>query len=78
MSDTLDPLYKRSKTDRKSKILYDLYYSQSNFLRIHNDDVHEAVEIIEKFADKMVRSESSDEEVTKKIVSVDHISLHML
>lgn len=73
VSDTLGPLYKRSKTDRRSKILYDVYYSQSNFLRIHNDDIHEAERIIEAFADEMVGAESSDEEIAAKIVSLEAI-----
>ena len=65
ISDVLNPLYEKRGSDRKSAVLYNIYYSQSGFLRIRDaEDQKEATNLIEKYAQDAVEQEWSDEVVT--------------
>jgi len=61
----LNPLYEKKGADRKAEVLYNIYYSQSSYLRITNTkDQMEAKELIEKYANDAVKHGWSDAIVT--------------
>ncbi len=70
ISKVVAPLYKKSKRDRRSKILYDVYYSQSSFLRLRPKDKEHVIKIIEQFAARAVKEKWNDVEVPEKSVSI--------
>jgi len=65
ISDVLNPLYEKRGSDRKAAVLYNIYSSQSGFLRIRDaEDRKEATALIDKYAQDAVEQEWSDEVVT--------------
>ena len=81
--DVLEPLSLRKDDDKEAMILYDLYHTQANILRVPESDRKQIHELFQKFADDALTEEWSEEKMnTHKqeviIPTVSRIAFHQI
>jgi len=63
----LEPLNKKRDVDETASILYDLYHTQANVLRIREHDRQEIHDLFQKFAEDAAEGEWSEDDIENRV-----------